>query len=170
MDLYGRWLCQISADRLSRAVLRCVPVLFVAFILPAPFRMSLPDSAAVAPLYLLSAALALGVVTAYSALIYITVFYTLSLRGVRSFIGALSDFLSGAIIPLPFFPSPIRELVELTPFAAMQNAPLRIYSGNLAGVEAARVMLLQVFWFAALLLAGRVAMKRALDKVVVQGG
>jgi ABC-2 type transport system permease protein len=170
VDLYSRWLCQISADRLSKVSLRCIPVLFVGFILPEPFRMSLPANPGVMLLFLISTVLALGVVTAYSALVYITVFYTLSLRGIRSFIGSLSDFLSGAIIPLPFFPGPFRTIAELLPFAAMQNAPLRIYSGNLAGAEAIEAMLLQVFWLVALLAMGRIAMKRALGRVVVQGG
>ena len=35
--------------------------------------------------------------------------------------------LSGAIIPLPFFPPVLRKIIEMTPFAAMQNAPFRIY-------------------------------------------
>jgi len=170
ISLYNRWFCQITASRLARAALRCVPVLFVAFILPEPFRMSLPPNPAVLFMYLLSTALSLGVVAAYTMLVYITVFYTLSLRGIRHFIGAFTDFLSGAIIPLPFFPGPLRAILELLPFAAMQNAPLRIYSGNIAGTEAVSAMALQAFWLVALLLAGQAAMGRALKKVVTQGG
>jgi len=52
----------------------------------------------------------------------------------------------------------------------MQNMPLRIYSGNIAGAGAARGIAFQVFWLAALVAAGRIAMSRALQKVIVQGG
>jgi ABC-2 type transport system permease protein len=52
----------------------------------------------------------------------------------------------------------------------MQNMPLRLYSGHIAGGEAARGMALQVFWAAALILLGRALMKRALKRVTVQGG
>ena len=169
-DLYNRWFCQVAANRVAQAALRCLPVLIVAFILPPPFRMSLPPTPEAFPLFLISTVLSLCVVAAYTLLVYATVFYTLSLRGIRGFLGALSDFFAGAIIPLPFFPESVRSVLELLPFAAMQNAPLRIYSGSFAGPEAARAIALQLFWFAVLLLAGRLYMGRALKKVVVQGG
>ena len=84
--------------------------------------------------------------------------------------GMIGDFFAGSTVPLPFFPAPVRAVAELLPFAAMQNMPLRIYSGNIAGTDALRGILLQVFWLAALLLLGRLCMGRALKKVVVQGG
>jgi ABC-2 type transport system permease protein len=170
MDLYGRWFCLATANRLARTVLRCVPVLLVAFLVPEPYRMSLPPSVEQFFLFLLSTALSLGVVVSFSMLMYISLFYTLSPMGVRLIVAALVNFLAGATVPLPFFPEPLRTVAELLPFAAMQNMPLRIYSGNIAGPEALRGLLLQVLWLVALWLIGRLAMGRALKKVVVQGG
>jgi len=170
MDLYNRWYCQSAANRLARAALRCAPVLVVAFILPEPYRMTVPSDVMQLLAFLLSMALTLGVVTAFSMLMYISLFYTLSPMGVRAIMSALADFLAGAIIPLPFFPARIRAVVDLLPFAAMQNMPLRIYSGNIAGADALRGICLQLFWLAALLLIGRRTMKNALKKVIVQGG
>jgi ABC-2 type transport system permease protein len=170
VDLYGRWFCQTTATRLSRAVLRCLPILLVAFLLPGPLRMSLPASLGALLLFILSMALCLFVVVAFGMLVYISTFYTLSPVGVRIMSAVLADFLAGATIPLPFFPEPIRKVAELLPFAAMQNMPLRIYSGNIAGTDAIRGLILQVFWLAALVLLGRLLMKRALRRVIVQGG
>jgi ABC-2 type transport system permease protein len=170
VDLYSRWFCQVSANRLARAVLRCSPILIVAFIVPEPYRMSLPPNMGQLFLFLLSTALSLGVVVATSMLIYVSLFYTFSPTGVRMIVAMLSDFLAGAIVPLPFFPEPIRIVAELLPFASMQNTPLRVYSGNIAGADALRGMVLQVFWLIALLFAGRSTMRKALKKVVVQGG
>ena len=170
MDLYGRWFCQAAANRLSRAVLRCAPILIVAFLLPEPYGMGLPPDAAAFALFVVSAVLALCVVVAFGMLLYISLFYTTSAYGVRALAGTLSDFLSGAVVPLPFFPHRVRIIVELLPFASMQNAPLRIYSGSLAGAEAYRCVALQLFWLAALALAGRAAIRRALARVVIQGG
>jgi ABC-2 type transport system permease protein len=170
MDLYGRWFCQTAANRLAQAALRCAPVLLVAFLVPTPYRMSLPPDIISFAAFLLSAALAVAVVTAFSMLIYVSTFYTLSFRGTRLVFGNLSIFLSGAIVPLPFFPAPVRAIVELLPFAAMQNMPFRIYSGNIAGAEAVKGLLLQVFWIAALIPAGRYALRGALRKVIAQGG
>jgi ABC-2 type transport system permease protein len=132
--------------------------------------MTFPASPAQFLLFILSAALSLAVVLSFSMLIYISTFYTLSPQGVRIMAAVLSDFLAGATVPLPFFPEKIRAVAELLPFAAMQNMPLRIYSGNLSGESALRGIALQIFWFLALYILGRFLMKRALKKVVVQGG
>ena len=170
IDLYSRWFCQAAANRLARALLRCAPILIVAFLLPQPYRMSLPSGLTQFLLFIVSAALSLGVIISFSMLVYISLFYTLSPMGVRIITAVLSDFLAGATIPLPFFPENIRAVVELLPFASMQNMPLRIYSGNIAGKEALTGIALQLFWLTVLFLTGRFAMSRALKKVIVQGG
>jgi len=170
VDLYSRWFCQAAANRLARTVLRCAPVLVVALVIPEPYRLSLPPDIQQFTLFLLSLTLSLGVVVAFSMLIYVSLFYTLSESGVRFIIAVLADFLAGGTIPLPFFPAPIRAVAEILPFAAMQNMPLRIYSGNIAGADALMGVALQVFWLVVLLFVGRVAMNRALKKVIVQGG
>lgn len=170
LDLYDKWFCQSIANRLAKALLRCVPIFAIAFLLPAPYRLVLPANLATFWLFLLSLLLSLGVVVTVSQLIYISTFYTLSSVGVRVVVGAIGEFLAGGIVPIPFFPQPIRQLAELLPFAAMQNVPLRIYSGNLQGFDAGRSLLLQVFWLITLLLIGKWWLKKALKRVVVQGG
>jgi len=103
-------------------------------------------------------------------LIYISAFFTLSPAGVRVITAAAVDFLAGGVVPLPFFPDKLRAVAELLPFASMQNMPLRIYSGNIAGTAALEGIALQAFWLAVLMVLGRLWMRRALKKVVVQGG
>ena len=119
---------------------------------------------------MLSSLLALAVVVAFSMLIYISLFFTISPIGSRIIVAVFSDFLAGAILPLPFFPDPIRRVLELLPFAAMHNMPLRIYSGNIIGIDAVYGIALQLFWLAVLLICGRLFMAKALKKVIVQGG
>ena len=169
-DLYSRWFCQAAANRLARAVLRCSPILVVAFVLPKPYRMSLPPDMPQFALFIISLALALGVVVAFSMLIVVTAFYTITSLGTRFMMMIIGDFLAGALIPLPFFPGTIRRIVELLPFASMSNMPLRIFSGDITGVDATNGIMLQVFWVFALVITGRILMNRALSKVIVQGG
>jgi ABC-2 type transport system permease protein len=52
----------------------------------------------------------------------------------------------------------------------MQNLPLRIYIGNITGRQMTNSILLQIFWLIALVLAGKLWIKKALKKVVIQGG
>ena len=169
-DLYWRWFTQSAANRLAKTVLRCSPILLVAFLVPQPLKMSLPTSGLSFLLFLVSSFLSLGVVVAFSMLVYISTFYTLSPTGVRIISAVLADFLAGAIVPLPFFPEPFRTVAEALPFAAMQNMPLRIYSGNIGGVDALWGLGFQVFWLVTLIIIGRFTMGQALNKVVIQGG
>lgn len=170
MDLYSMWFVKNLASRFSKAVLRCAPVLLIAFLVPAPFGLSLPASPVSFLLFLLTMVVGVLVVVGFGMLVYILSFYTISSVGIRMVALSLTEFLTGAIVPLPFLPEPVQAVIGLTPFAAMQNLPLRVYSGNLAGVELAGGILLQVLWLAVLLAGGRLWMGRALKRVVVQGG
>ena len=170
MDLYSRWFCMTGANRLSRTVLRCAPLIAVALILPHPYRLVIPFDAARLALFFLSMILTLGVVLSFSMLIYISAFYTLNSTGTRLIVAVAADFLSGGTIPIPFFPDTIRAVIELLPFGAMQNIPLLIFSGHVYGAAAARGIGLQVFWMAALVIIGRFWMRCALRRVSVQGG
>ena len=70
---------------------------------------------------------------AFGTLIYGVTFFTVSPDGLRLLVTSSMDFFNGAVIPLPFFPERIREVMEILPFAAMQNVALRLYSGSLSG-------------------------------------
>lgn len=170
MDLYNMWFTRVAAQRIARALLRCLPILLVAFLLPEPYRMSLPVSFGAFLLFVVSTALGLCVVAALTMLVYALTFFTMSASGVRIFAASIAELLSGAVVPLPFFPEKWRLLAELSPFAAVQNLPLRLYSGNLAGDEALFYLGMQVFWLVALVLLGRILLRRMRRRLVVQGG
>ncbi|MCL2742039.1 MAG: ABC-2 family transporter protein [Oscillospiraceae bacterium] len=168
IGLYGRWFFETAGRRIAMAALRCGPVLAVAFLLPKPFGLALPSSPLRLAAFLASLTLGLLVVTSFAMVDNISTFYTMSRYNAVFVI--LADFLAGGYIPLPFFPEPIRTAVELTPFAAMQNMPLRIYGGDISGPDAVRGIALQAIWLAILTLAGKAMMGRALRRVVSQGG
>lgn len=168
MDLYNRWFFETIADRISRATLRCAPILIVAFILPPPFRMVLPKDVAQFTMFILSVPIAVFAVTSYCLIDYMSAFYTMSRYNVIFII--LADFLAGGYIPIPFFPEPFRKVAELLPFAAMQNMPLRIYSGDIAGMGAVYGIAFQLFWVMVMMFFGKLLMKHSLRRVVTQGG
>lgn len=169
MGIYPMLFVRSLAVRSSKAVLRCGPVLLFALLLPGPYGLKAP---ARGQLGLFLAAMALGVLVtvAFGNLIYGITFYTVSPNGLKLLVTSALEFLNGAIIPLPFFPDAMRKVMEILPFAAMQNVPLRVYSGDLQGREALRAVALQVLWLAVLGLLGRAVMARAERKLTVQGG
>jgi ABC-2 type transport system permease protein len=170
VDIYGRWFCQSAANRVAFTILNCLPTLLVAFFMPEPFRLSLPINMGHLFLFLLSIVLALCNVVSFAMLMYISLFYMMSQRGIKIMVTALTAFLSGGIIPLPFFPAPLLSVVRLLPFAAMQNMPLLIYSGSIVGLEAVKGIAFQIVWLMILLLIGQLSMRHALKRVIVQGG
>lgn len=170
LNLYSMWFVKNVAIRISKAILRCMPILLVAFLLPAPYGLSLPPNPAIFLMFILAMTLGLFTVVSFSMLIYIATFFTLSSQGVRMVALSLTELLSGSLIPLPFFPDSIRKILDWTPFASMQNLPFRIYSGNIAGIEIAQGIGLQIFWVLTLILFGKLWMDYALQKVIVQGG
>jgi len=170
IHIYDMWFAKSTATRLSGAWLRCIPVLMVVFLLPKPYGMSAPADLLHFVLFVVTLILGLLVVVAFSMLVYVSGFYTLSTDGAKILTGAVVDLFTGHLIPLPFFPEGVRQVLEVLPFAAMQNVPLRIYSGDLAGAEALRAVGLQCFWLLLLMVLGHTVMSVAEKKLTIQGG
>ena len=169
-NLYNMWFVKNMAIRLSRTVLRCAPILLVAAFLPSPYSVTLPAGWIAGLLFILSLLLGFLVLVAFSMLIYLSAFYTISSLGIRLLATSVVEFFAGGIIPLPFLPESIQPFFYALPFASMQNTPFLIYTGYMQGDQALWSMAGQCAWLAGLVLAGRLLMHRALKKVVVQGG
>lgn len=170
VSLYGRWFFHAAAVRAAFTLTVGAPAMLIAFFIPDPYGLRLPADIGQLLLFLLSSAAALGVVASFAMLMYIFMFYTLCHRGLKIIVTAVTDFFSGGIIPLPFFPEPVLKIVELLPFTAMRNIPLLIYNGSLMGAQALERILFQLLWLAVLVLTGVFCMRKALQKVIVQGG
>ena len=169
-NLYGMWYVRTMAVRISRAALRFLPILLVAALLPQPWGMQLPASPGAFVCFVVSMALGLCVNTAYTMIVYSACFFTVSSEGIRAMLLPVTDLLAGGVIPLPFMPDWLGKIVHYSPFGAILNAPLRIYSGDIAGVAVTESMLLQVFWLVALVTVGVLLQRRGLRKLCVQGG
>ena len=170
MNLYALWFTRNISMRAANATLRFLPVLIVAAVVPAPWGMSLPASVPAALGFLLTMFLGALVTCAVVMFIYIFTFFTMQPLGVRMVFNAVTDFCSGNLVPLPFFPPALAAFLEYTPFAAMENIPFRIYSGHIAGWEILRCVGLQLGWLGILVFLGSLLMKKALKRAVIQGG
>ncbi len=170
IDLYDMWFTKNLANRLAKVILRCPLVLLIAFLLPPPYSLILPQDLFSLLLFALSLVLGSLVMIALSMLVYITTFYTLSPFGLRVVAASIMEFLSGAIIPLPFLPAKMRLILQFLPFASLQDIPFSIYNGHIANSQIIFNISIQLFWLISLVFVGKLFMKRALKKIVVQGG
>lgn len=99
--------------------------------------------------------------------------YTESTWGVNIVKETIVLLLSGASIPLAFFPENVRTVVSYLPFRAVYDIPLSILLGkNGSDTWQGLVCLLglQLLWVVILTLAGNIFWNSAVKKITVNGG
>jgi ABC-2 type transport system permease protein len=82
----------------------------------------------------------------------------------------LLEFLTGALVPLSFFPDTLRRVVEWMPFQAIGYVPVTIWMGQRPGAELARALALQAAWAIVLYALGMVLWRWGVRRTTVQGG
>lgn len=99
--------------------------------------------------------------------------YTESTWGINIVKETIVLLLSGATIPLAFFPEGLRQVVEYLPFRAVYDIPLTVLlakngtdtpAGLLAGLG------IQLLWCVVLSVCGNLFWKHAVKKITVNGG
>jgi ABC-2 type transport system permease protein len=170
VDLYRPWHLQgaLLAGDIGRGCYALLTRLFppMAFgMLLFPFQF--PQSLVQWPLFLVSAVIALVVSFACRFLIDVSAFWLIDNRGLYGFWNIMSGLLCGLTVPVAFFPGWARDLLWMTPFPALMQAPIDVFLGH---GDAVKILLYQVFWAVVLLAAGHLVLQRAVRKVVVQGG
>ena len=170
VNQYSWWLCRCMAMKLVGALMRCIPMLLVQFIIPADIRMALPES----PLALcqFTLGLMLGVVTLgeIENICMAFTMKTLDSRGISGMIRLLQMVLAGNIIPLTLFPDSVQALIRYQPFAQALDAPTRMYLHAQSAEEWLLNTAIQLGWIILLGALGRWMWQRRLRDMTVQGG
>ncbi|NIK75233.1 ABC-2 type transport system permease protein [Paenibacillus castaneae] len=168
--IYGLWYAKLLAQRLSSALLRSMPILVIAYILPKPYGMPLPHNSVSFLLFVLTLLLGLLMMVSLSMLMYISVFITLSPAGSLLMFAVIGEFLAGMVIPVPLMPTWLQNIVYVLPFRWAADFPFRVYSGHIPQDEALIGVAIQIIWLVLLVGLGKYTMTRVLRKIVVQGG
>lgn len=169
-DIYGFWFAKLLAQRLASALLRCMPVIVIAMLLPAPYRLTPPPDPLRLLLFVATLLLGLLILVAISMFIYIMTFVTMSPTGSLLMFSVLGEFLAGLTVPIPLLPGWLRNIIYALPFRWSGDFPFRVYSGHIPVDEALAGIPLQLLWLTVLVVGGAYAMRGALRRVVVQGG
>ena len=159
------------SETLGAVAAQGVPALLVTLAVGVAFSGVLPPSGIGAALGA-AFALALGVLLK-SAIIYVSAlvcFWTTNYVGIAWARAALTNLLSGALIPLAFFPAGVTAVLRWLPFAGITDTPARIYLGQLTGVQAVVAVAAELAWTAVLLLLGRALWRVATAEVTIHGG
>lgn len=83
---------------------------------------------------------------------------------------AITNFFSGALVPLAFFPGWLEKLSLLLPFQGIVYIPASIYLGRLEGLQALQSVGLQLLWIIVLWLGARLMWNWAVRQVTINGG
>lgn len=169
-DVYSMWFSKIMGERLSATVLRFLPVLIIAVLLPNPYNLNLSITLTRLAVFLVSFILSSILMTALVLLYHIICLFTLDEKGVVNIFMISSDILSGMVLPIPFFPTFFQNIANVLPFRYISDFPFRFYVGNISMNEGYIGILFQIIWIVGIVILGRILMKKALKKAVIQGG
>lgn len=100
----------------------------------------------------------------------LTCFWTTSLMGISWMRKALTDFFSGALIPISLFPEWLKGATEWLPFRSIVWVPATAFTGRLSGTTLFRELGVGAAWIVVLWFLGRLVWSRAMRKITVQGG
>ena len=170
VSLYGYYYARIMAQKVMGTLLRAVPMLVFAAVLPDGWGISLPASL---PGFLWAAGALLIGLLCVCAMENITMGFTmrtLDSRGMQAMLNLLMMILTGNVLPLTLFPDSWQNVITMLPYAQMLDAPIRLYTGAYAPETAWIILLRQAVWTAVLAAAGSLMWRANQRRLVIQGG
>ncbi len=170
VNMYGFYYARIMAQKLMGSLMRAVPMLVMAFILPRGWGICLPKSAAGFMAAIPALLLGLLCVCALENITVAFTMITLDPRGMQGLLNLLMLTLSGNLFPLTLFPESWQKVITFFPYAQLLDAPIRLYTGEYLPGEALRVYALQVFWVMVLVAIGISMWNANRKRMIVQGG
>lgn len=141
-------------------------VIFSSFI----SGVALPHSLLV---YVLFAISLLGAIVVKFGIVYLAAllcFWSTGSMGIVWTRIAVTNLLSGALVPLAFFPDWLERVALLLPFQSIIHTPTMIFLEQAGTIESLKLIGIQYFWGAALWLAGKGMWKWAVRQVTIHGG
>lgn len=98
-------------------------------------------------------------------------FYTESIWGINIMKEVVVMLLSGASIPLAFFPETLQRIVYYLPFQAIYNTPLTLLIDNSLSTEKRLSMLgMQLFWLLIVGVISQMFLRVSMKRITVNGG
>ncbi len=167
VDLYGMWYARAVAARLAPMLLRGLPMIIIASVF---FSLRPPPTLPNAICWLIATCAALLLSAAITTLLTISLLYTISGDGLLRIVPPIVFALSGMLVPLPLMPGWLQGTLRFLPFSGLIDVPFRLYLGHISPSEYPALLCHQLLWTFVFIAAGRYALDRALQRMVVQGG
>jgi len=167
VNIFLMYLSEDVGSSVTEIVKTAIPVLICSalfIVIPAP------SSFLNFILFLASSLLSYSILWLISAIFGLFYFWVIDLGP----IGAVKDYLiailSGAFIPIWFFPQTIQTILKYLPFTYTYQHPLKIYIGRATVEEALIGMGIQLLWVLIFFVSFKLLKKRVEKNILVQGG
>lgn len=164
IDYFTYWLSRDAGRAAAHVLLRLIPTLLIGSVF---FDLVQPESVARGVAFLASIPMAVLVSFAFRFMTNLWGFWILDHRGIASVSMLLLGALSGHLLPIAWYPDPIRDVMNALPFRAIVMTPVEIWLGQ---VSIAAGLGLQLFWSVVMVALAHALQSIAERKVVVQGG
>ena len=96
-------------------------------------------------------------------------FWVENTYGIRFTLRVIMEVVSGAIIPLSFFPGMLQKIFFLLPFPFLIYLPMRIYLGKIPLTQVPLELLNEAGWIVGLALLNVILWKRGIQQYVAMG-
>ena len=163
-------LCYLAEDigvSISAFIMKFIPI----FILVSVFYFPpMPVNFVSFLLFIISSVLSYGILWIIEALIGTMHMRFFELGNIGFIKDTIIALLSGSVVPIWFFPEPLRTVLGFLPFPYTYQTPLGIYIGKYSVYEALVSMTIQAIWFCLLLLLLNTIWSKFSKKVMVYGG
>lgn len=121
--------------------------------------------------FIISVIMAVSINYSIDFLVGTVCLYTESIWGINIMKQVIVLLLSGATIPLAFFPDSLRTVMYYLPFQSIYNAPLSILLDGQPQLQTVLVTLgTQLFWCIAMFILSKLFWKVSLRQITVNGG
>lgn len=162
-----RLLWENIGEGLYRIVFNFIPaVIFTIFYT----EICAPHSIGNFLVMLVSVALGYLVLWLLSLIIQVLSFWLFSVWGIMTIKNVIVNILSGVFLPLWFMPGIIKKVIVFTPFESIYFTPIRIYLGEVTGMEMLTKLSFQLLWIGILGIVAGILWSKGVKKLVVQGG
>ncbi|WP_010268446.1 ABC transporter permease [Paenibacillus senegalensis] len=160
-----------AAETIGSSIMEgCISAVMIFIILLLTSGIILPGSWMSAAMFIISLLASLLIKFCIVYISSLICFWSTNGIGIAWMRAAITNFFSGALVPLAFFPGWLEKLSLLLPFQGIVYIPASIYLGRLEGMQALQNVGLQLLWVVVLWLAAKLMWNWAVRQVTINGG
>ncbi len=159
-------------ESLGNLMYNFIVVFFIGFVVVTILQFSYSGKISMVNtiLYLISIFAGFLINFCYSYMFGLLSFKITNMWGLTQIMNAISQLLSGALIPIVFFPSWMQGIFNFLPFSSMIYTPSMIYLGKLTNIEIIKAISIQFLWVIILMIIGRQMWKALIKELTILGG